>query len=182
MKKRIYLIYLLPVVLFGFLFYKNLSPRLEYEYEFKKSSLASDIVPYSRVGEIGKDEFGRYAVLINEPAYLDLRMSRKYNLLRLDLAYSDLRSAPFNVCLFRDGGYDCATLEKTMVKGYRSSSAYFDISNYSSPYRKLRVVFSLPNSLETELVKLRAVRVRFEGEKYSLAEAIKKAIKNIFNF
>lgn len=118
-KKIIYLVYFIPIVVLSYLFYQNIKPVLELEYDIKgKSAMFSQLVPLSRVGELKQDEFGYYREIKEEPAYFDIRMPRKYNKAQVEIEYEDLNNDIFEIGVSRDEArknFDFITLENKIL-------------------------------------------------------------------
>ncbi|MBU4421476.1 hypothetical protein L6259_01485 [Candidatus Parcubacteria bacterium] len=114
--KPTYLFYFIPVIVFGWLCYKNISPVLELEYKFGKNQpILSQLVPVSRVSESK-----RGAVVFEEPVYFDVKLPRKYDKAEIEVQYVDLKTDIFEIGVAQDEArknFAFATLENKIFDG-----------------------------------------------------------------
>lgn len=63
--------------------------------------------------------------------------------------------------------------------GVKIARAIFSIADMSAPNGKIRFLFSLPNAEKGELVKIKSIKLKFSGEKFTLMDILKKIFKKL---
>ncbi|PIR66722.1 MAG: hypothetical protein COU51_02475 [Parcubacteria group bacterium CG10_big_fil_rev_8_21_14_0_10_36_14] len=115
--KFLYLFYFIPIIIFGWLCYKNISSVLELEYKFNKNQpILSQLVPVSRVSE-NKDS----ATINSEPVYFDIKLPRKYDKAEVEINYQNLANDIFEIGVAQDEtrkSFNFITLENKIFDNF----------------------------------------------------------------
>lgn len=140
--KIYYLFYLIPVMVFAYLFWQNSGPVLAVKCNIGgKTPLCGELVPTARVTS-GKDG----AVIKEEPVYFDVRLPRKYNKAEAEIEYSGLQNDIFEFGVARDEtrkNFDFTAVENKILDNlgwskleagglilYQRQPTYKSISNF----------------------------------------------------
>ncbi len=142
--KIIYLIYLLPIIILGYLVWQNFNPVLEVRCDAGgKTRLCGELVPTARA-EKTKDG----AVIKEEPVYFDVKLPRKYDTVEAKIEYSNLKTDILEFGVARDEAkknFDFTALENKVLDNlgwnkieknglvlYQRTPAYKNISDFLS--------------------------------------------------
>jgi len=116
----IILVYLIPVLLLGYLIMLNINPELNISYSLDgRNRMVSELVPLSRVSDIDFDTFGKYRSITSEPVYLDVSIPRKYDKVEVVVEYSDLQIPVFDIGISRNDErttFDFVSLENNTLE------------------------------------------------------------------
>lgn len=63
----------------------------------------------------------------------------------------------------------------------KTARVSFDIKNTPAPGGKLRFIISLPNAAKSELVKIKSIKLKFSGEKFTISDIWHKMFNKLFS-
>lgn len=147
------LIWLIPVVLLGWLGYQDamVSGRLSGEYNFDQPSpYVLSLAPRSRITEVKREGGDSYQAMIDDPIYFDVRLPRPVDNITLTLRYRAPAEQAINLAAFYNKDewrYETLTWSAVSAPdaaGWRTATATVAMNDKRFAWQKYQFMISLP--------------------------------------
>jgi len=171
-------IYLIPVVLVGYLLWQNIRPVLSLHYTVDgKSAMFPALTPWNHVSDLSSDQYGQYREIKEYPINFDIRLPRKFDRVKFDIKYSYPKDKYFSFGFAANvdkTDYQTVIIQNNNYLPVADWSGEFDISNTPTPFYKLRFQFFNGVNEKSDFLKIREINATFSGQDFGWQDIVGK--------